>query len=288
MNNRFVINFTPGETTMHKLNGATKVMLFVVITALIIATFDIRVHIPIFIACTAAIVSMKPNWKPLMFMYGFLLLVVGIWGSIMLFFVAPEAGLRYVGQETIIIRFNNYLYLSEEFLWYAFAMFFKRSVSFVSVMMFVLSVTPSELAAGLNFMKLPYKVCIIVSLGFRTIPNVLRDYNDISNSMQMRGVEMNSKKTPLAKRLKQVAILVVPLMITSFGKVESIANAMDLRGFGKHKSRSWYSEREPSRADYVFRIITVLLLAFTVFYIVYFRNLHPWPARYWYFNYHGL
>lgn len=272
---------------MHKLNGATKVMLFIVLTALIIATFDIRVHIPLFLACVVAIISMKPNWKPLLFMFAFLVLVVGLWGTLMLFLVAPEAGLRYVGQETIIVRFTDYFYLSEEFIWYAFAMFFKRLVSFVSVMMFILAVTPSELAAGLNFLKLPYKVCVIISLGFRTIPNVARDYTDISNSMQMRGVEMNSKKASVFKRVKQAALLVVPLLISSFGKVESIANAMDLRGFGKKNSRTWYSEHEPTRADYIVRVITALLLAYTVFYIVYYRNLNPWPARYWYFNYKG-
>lgn len=287
MNNRFVINFSPGGTYLHKLNGATKVMLFIVLTALIIATFDIRVHIPLFLACVVAIISMKPNWKPLLFMFAFLVLVVGLWGTLMLFLVAPEAGLRYVGQETIIVRFTDYFYLSEEFIWYAFAMFFKRLVSFVSVMMFILAVTPSELAAGLNFLKLPYKVCVIISLGFRTIPNVARDYTDISNSMQMRGVEMNSKKASVFKRVKQAALLVVPLLISSFGKVESIANAMDLRGFGKKNSRTWYSEHEPTRADYIVRVITALLLAYTVFYIVYYRNLNPWPARYWYFNYKG-
>jgi energy-coupling factor transport system permease protein len=102
--------------------------------------------------------------------------------------------------------------------------------------------------------------------------------------MQMRGAEMDNRKVSVFKRLKQTVMLVVPLLISSFGKVESIANAMDLRGFGRKKRRSWYSEHEPGKLDYIFRGVTLLLLAFGIFYVIYFRVLNPFPATYWYFN----
>jgi energy-coupling factor transport system permease protein len=284
MDNRFVINFTPGTTLLHRLNGATKVMLFVVLTVLIITSFDVRLHIPLFLVCVIAIISMKPNWKPIAFMFGFLVVVVGLWGTFLLFLVSPGAGLNNIGQDTELVRFNARYYLSVEFLWYAFVMFFKRMVSFASVMVFILSITPSELAAGLNFLRLPYKICLIIALGFRTIPGVARDFIAVSHAMQMRGVEMNSRRISLLKRLKQSVLMVVPLIITSFGKVENIANAMDLRGFGKLKKRSWYSEHEPTRLDYIFRIFILFLFIFTVWYFVYFRILNPWPFRYWFWG----
>ena len=40
MNNRFLINFTPGSTMMHKLTGGTKVLLFALFTIAIIATIN--------------------------------------------------------------------------------------------------------------------------------------------------------------------------------------------------------------------------------------------------------
>jgi energy-coupling factor transport system permease protein len=100
----------------------------------------------------------------------------------------------------------------------------------------------------------------------------------------MRGVEMNARRVSIFKRLKQAVLMVVPLIISSFGKVENIANAMDLRGFGKEKRRSWYSEHEPSRLDYRFRVIIACLAAVTAFYIIYFRILNPWPFTYWYWG----
>jgi energy-coupling factor transport system permease protein len=284
VDNRFVINFSPGGTLLHRLNGATKVLLFITLTVLIIATFDIRIHVPVFFACLAGIVSMRPNWKPLIFMFGFLVIVVGLWGSFLLFLVVPHAGLNNIGQETVIARLSDRYYLSVEFFWYAFFMFFKRMTSFMSVMLFILSITPSELAAGLNFLRLPYKICLIIALGFRTIPGVARDYMAVSQAMQMRGVEMSSRRVSVFTRLKQTVLMVVPLVFTAFGKVENIANAMDLRGFGKNKRRSWYSEHEPTRMDYIFRVFIGLMAAFTLFYIVYFRILNPWPFTYWYWG----
>ena len=40
MNNKLVINFIPGKTTLHKMAGSTKVLLFVLFTIAIIAAFD--------------------------------------------------------------------------------------------------------------------------------------------------------------------------------------------------------------------------------------------------------
>ncbi|HWR22447.1 MAG TPA: energy-coupling factor transporter transmembrane component T [Feifaniaceae bacterium] len=281
MNNRFVISYAPGTTFMHRLNGKTKVLLFLAITVYIIATFDLRVLLPMFLLCTALIISMKPNYKPILFILGFLTLVSGVIGSLMVFFISPQSGLTKCGMETILWRYSERLYLSKELLWYVGVMFFKRVCSLAAALVFVLSITPSELSAGLNGIGLPYKICIIVSLAFRTIPDIARDYTDIKNSMQMRGLELDAKRVSVFKKLKHTTLMLMPLIISSFAKVENIASSMDLRSFGKEKKRTWYSEHEPSRADQWMRVFILLLFLCDLFYIIYFRQLHPAPFDYW-------
>ena len=280
MNNRFLINFTPGNTTMHKLTGGTKVLLFVLFTIAIISTFDVRIIAVLAVFPIAAIISMKPNYKPIRFMVGFMFVVVGLLGSIMLLLVSPNSGLTNVGGSTIIWQLNDHFYITKETLWYIFAMFFKRLASFMVVIAFVLATTPSEFASGLAYLHVPYKICTIVSLAYRTIPDIARKYTDIKNSMQMRGVEL-SKKASLGKRLKATATLLVPLIISSFSRVEVIANAMDLRGFGRLKKRTWYAEHELTKADKILRKLCILFAIYIVFYIVYYRFINPWPATYW-------
>ena len=280
MNNRLVINYTPGPTFFHKLSGFTKVFLFLVMTVAIISTFDIRLLIPLLIINVAEVISMKPNWKPIVVMFSITFITVTVIGDLMLFAVSPDAGLNNIGAETIIWSSGGRYYLSKEFLWYIFVVFVKRTTSFFSVMAFALATTPSEFASGLNRCGLPYKVCTIVSLAYRTIPDIANDFINIRNSMMMRGVEF-SKKASIFTRLKNTVLLLIPLILSSFGKVGNIANAMDLRGYGKNKKRTWYAENDPTKHDYIIRTLTVMLLVATVYYIIMYRFIHPWPVRFW-------
>ena len=281
MNNRLIINYTPGSTPLHRLNGATKVLGFAAITVFVIMTFDVRFMLAMFLLCLAGIISMKPNWRPILFMLGFLCVMAGLVGTVMIILVRPGSGLTHVGAETIIFRLSDHFFISKELLWYVGAMFFKRLTSFSTAIIFILAITPSEMAAGMNKLRMPYKICTVFALAFRTIPDIARDYMDIKNSLMMRGVELDSRRISLAKKLRQTVMLLAPLIITSFGKVGTIANAMDLRSYGKKKRRTWYSERPATRADWVARVIILALIAFDIFYITYFRILNPPAFNYW-------
>lgn len=281
MNNRLVINFIPGSTTLHKMTGGTKVLLFVLYTAAVISTFDIRVLLPLMVLPLAAIVSMKPNYKPLVFLFGFTFLTVGVIGSVMLIAVSPDVGMVHVGSHTLVMQITESIYVTKETLWYILVTFVKRTASFLVVIAFALMTTPSEFASGLNFLRVPYKICIIVSLAYRTIPDIAHRFIDIRNSMMMRGVELDSRRASLGKRLKYTGAMLAPLIISSFGRVESIANAMDLRGFGRHRKRTWYAEHELTRADRIMRAFAAALAAATLFYIAYFKIINPYPVTMW-------
>jgi len=281
MNNRLLISYSPGTTPIHRLNGATKVFGFIFITVYIIMTFDVRVMLPMLIFCMTCIITMKPNWKIIFFIFGFLFVGAGLLGSTMLILIRPQSGLGHVGGETILIRWTDHFFISKELLWYVGAMFFKRVCSLSTALLFVLAITPSELAAGFNKLKMPYKICTIMSLAFRTIPDIARDFLDIRNSLMMRGVELDSRRVGLRVILRQTVYILAPLIMTSFGRIGTIANAMDLRGFSKMKTRTWYSEKEPTKADWIARCVVVLIGSFCVYYIVFVRILNPPPFSYW-------
>jgi energy-coupling factor transport system permease protein len=281
MNNRFVINYTPGATAVHRLNGTTKVLLFLTMTVYVIMSFDVRVLAPMFALCFGLIVSMKPHWKPILFVTAFMTVMTGILGSLLIILVRPEAGENHVGAATYIVRWSGRFFLTKELLWYVGAMFFKRLCSLGTALVLVLSITPSEIASGLNALALPYKACVIISLAFRTIPDVARDFLDIRNSLSMRGVEFDPKRAGLVSRLRQLTLVLVPLIMTSFGRVETIANAMDLRSFGKNRRRTWYSHNPPMGADWFVRSFTLLLAVFCAYYIIRHRIIEPPPYDYW-------
>ena len=44
-------------------------------------------------------------------------------------------------------------------------------------------------------------------------------------------------------------------------RIDTVSNAMELRGYGKHKKRTWYMERKLERDDYLVIAFTVAFMA---------------------------
>ena len=181
----------------------------------------------------------------------------------------------------MLLQISGRYIISAESIWYLSIRFFKMMTSLVVSLTFILAITPSELAAGLYSIKVPYKIATVFSLAFRYIPDIGRDYENIKVSLQARGIELDPKKTSVITRLKQNILILVPLIITSFDRVENIANAMDLRGFGKGKKRTYYSEREDGWADRLMQVIYVSLLLFCIFWII-THQIYPQTSKMWY------
>lgn len=87
-----------------------------------------------------------------------------------------------------------------------------------------------------------YKISYSVALALRYIPDIQREYYDIAQSQQARGIGMG-KKASLVRRLKAASSILMPLILSGMDRIEAISNAMELRGFGKNKKRTWYMAR---------------------------------------------
>lgn len=267
MNDKLIINLIPGDTFLHKLSGASKTRMFALLIVVTIMTFDVRILIPLLLVSLIAFFSVKPDWKQIWWLV--VLVVVGNLTNLFLYWLAsPDAGVEYSNGSTVLFAFNSYLIVTAETMWYLFARMVKMMATFFLSLTYILAVTPSEVAAGLYSIGLPYKICSVVSLALRYIPDIGRDYTNINISMQCRGVEMDAKRASLMTRLKHTVLILVPLIISSFDRIGNIANAMDLRGFGKKKKRTYYAEHEPTKADNWFKVAYSIVGVFCLVYIV--------------------
>jgi energy-coupling factor transport system permease protein len=262
MNERLIINLIPGDTFLHKLTGASKTRLFAVLIVVTIMTFDVRIMIPLLILSLIAFFSVKPDWKQVWWLI--VLVVVGNITNLVLYWLAsPDAGMEYSNGSTVLYAFNDYLIVTAETMWYLFARMVKMMATFFLSLTYILAVTPSEVAAGLYSMGLPYKICSVVSLALRYIPDIQREYRDISQAQQARGTEM-SKKASLVNRLKAASSILIPLILSSMERIETISNAMELRRFGKGAKRTWYSGRKFSRLDLICMLVCTALMVLSL------------------------
>ena len=193
--------------------------------------------------------------------------------------ITPQYGSELVGTSTNLINIG-YAYISKETLFYVLTISLKYAVLMPITVIFIFTTHPSEFASSLNKIGIPYKIAYAVNIAFRYIPDISRDYENISISMQCRGLELDKKKASPFERLKQTVMILIPLVITSFDRVNDIANAMDLRGFGKHKKRTYYAEHEIIKGEKIFIAFYLIVFAFVIFYSIYSRVV-TFPTKMW-------
>ena len=139
----------------------------------------------------------------------------------------------------------------------------KYFVALPVAILFISATNPSEFAASLNRIGVSYRVGYSVALALRYIPDIQRDYQSISQAQQARGVELGKREKLLA-RLKNSVNILLPLILSSLARIDTISNAMELRGFGKNKKRTWYVQRPFARNDYLVLGLGVLLLVLSL------------------------
>jgi ABC-type cobalt transport system, permease component CbiQ and related transporters len=281
MSSRLLINLIPGKTLLHRLTGTTKVRFFIILLVYIIMSFDIRLLLPLCVIGIIALQSLKPNWNILKYFF-VIAFIMNLLNISLYWLVDPHCGAAWCGGgNTVLYKITDHYVVTLQSIWYLSIRFFKMMTSLVISMVFVLSITPSEMAAGLYSIKVPYKICTIFSMAFRYIPDIHRDFDNIKVSMQIRGIELDPKKASLIARLKHNVFILAPLIITSFDRIGNIANAMDLRGYGKNKERTYYSEPEEQKADKIAKVLYCLLLVFCIYWII-VHNIMPHTSKMWY------
>jgi len=239
------------------------------------ASFDLRILVPGLILQCFLLASIHPSLRRLRFVIVFMIATNLL--NILLFFIAdPLIGSKLAGKTTVLFSLSSHFIFTGETLWYFLARLSKIASVFVASLWFALSITPSQLASGLYSLKIPYKVCTMISLGLRYIPDILRDYENTKAAMQMRGMELDPKKAKLGTRLKQTSMILFPLIIITFEKVGVIANAMELRGYGQGKKRSYYCEPEATRDDFWYQLLAAaLFVGFAAYIITGWFSPHP-------------
>jgi energy-coupling factor transport system permease protein len=178
-----------------------------------------------------------------------------------MFLLAPGQGSVFMGSSTVLLELPAGYSLTQETLFYLVTVTLKYFSMFPIALVFVFTTHPTEFAASLNRIGVPYKIAYAVSLTLRYLPEVKNDFVNIMHAQQARGLDI-SKNTPLFQRLQNVAKILGPLIFSSLDRAEEISNAMTLRGFGRHKSRTWYSLRPLTRQDkLLLATITLVVIA---------------------------
>ena len=270
----FGINYIGTASCLHKLNGVTKFVLFLAWVTVVLTTFDLRlISVLIILGCSLLKITQVPFsvYKPLLIATASVLSM----NALFMFLLAPQQGSEYIGSNTVLLPLWGGYSLSQETLYYLLTVTLKYFCMLPIALVFVFTTHPTEFAASLNRLGVPYKIAYAVSLTLRYLPDVKNEFINIMHAQQARGVDF-SKNVPLISRIKNVAKILGPLIFSSLDRADEISNAMILRGFGHKKKRTWYNLKPMRKADY----ITISLIVIVVVLAVIKRILDP--QLFWY------
>ena len=258
-----IFNYINRESVIHRMSGATKLIVLILWSLAAMTSFDTRflALLPILAFIIFGLSKIRFSDVKFLLWFTFVFMVLN---NLLIYIFSPEHGVTIYGSRTVILEGYGRWTLTAEQLFYHLNVVLKYLATIPVVILFVSTTDPSEFASSLSKIGINYKVAYSVSLALRYIPDIQREFHDIMISQQARGLEMASKKQNIIKRLKNASAMLFPLIISSMDRIEVIANAMELRGFGKHKKRSWYSERPFRAPDYTAIIFVCLLMVISL------------------------
>ena len=184
--------------------------------------------------------------------------------NLFIFLFDPNQGTTLYGTRTVLCHLFWRYDLTAEQLFYMINISLKYFVALPVAILFISATDPSEFAASLNSIGISYKVGYSVAIALRYIPDIQRDYHSISQAQQARGVELG-KSEPFFARLKNSVSILLPLILTSLNRIDTISNAMELRGFGKNGKRTWYTQRPFAKRDFAALAFGAALLLVSLF-----------------------
>lgn len=264
--NADMLTYSNINSPVHKLTGASKLIFFVFWAMASMLTYDIRVLVGMFVISIIIFKISKVEFRSVSFVLYFILVFL-LLNDIAIFLLSPYQGTYIYGTRHNLMHIAGSYFFTKEQLFYQLNITIKYFSVIPMALLFIVTTDPSEFAASLSKIGVSYRIAYSVSIALRYIPDVQRDFQDISFAQQARGIDM-SRKEKFFKRLKNSAAILIPLIFSSLERIETISCAMELRGFGYMKKRTWYNFRSFSKNDYIsiFIVLCILLtsIAFTV------------------------
>ena len=244
-----ILSYIKRHSLVHELTGTTKLIFFIAWSVASMVTYDTRVLTCMLLISFVVFRVSKIRIRDISIVLG-LAAVFLLMNNLFVYLFSPEYGVDLYESRTVLLTIAGPYTITLQQLFYHLNMTLKVICVVPIALLFIACTDPSEFAASLASIGVSYRIGYSVSLALRYIPDVQREYHNISQAQQARGIDLSGKDKLLTRMKNSVAIL-LPLVLSSLNRIETVSNAMELRGFGKNKKRTWYAKRKMQRNDWL-------------------------------------
>ncbi|TYS31021.1 energy-coupling factor transporter transmembrane protein EcfT [Bacillus pumilus] len=262
-----MLSYIDRPSPIHRLTGATKLICFILWSFAAMLTYDTGVLVFMLVASIVFFQLSNVRFRDISFVVIVLAIFLVI-NNIAIYIFAPQQGVAIYGAKHELFHIAGWYNVTLEQLFYQLNITLKYVTVMPAALLFIVTTNPSEFASSLSRIGVSYRISYAVAIALRYIPDIQRDFRTIAISQQARGIDL-SKNEKLGKRIKNALSIVMPLIFSSLERIETISNAMELRGFGKHKKRTWFTAKDFQKADYVaFIFVGVVMIVSLVITLV--------------------
>lgn len=243
---------------LHQLDGSIKLIWVVCWSVFTFMFMDMRIFLALTLAGAILLGLSKIEFrymKPLIFF----VLTFTVFNSLLLLILTPNHGSKLTGTTTVLLNIGIFQ-LTLENVFYVLTISCKYIALLPITLLFLFTTHPSKFASSLNRIGVPYKVAYTVSIALRYIPDIKDEIKHIIMAQEARGAAFKRGDAPVKVILKNYMTVLVPLVLGSLERIEVVSNAMDLRGVGKEKTRTWYIRENINRNDIVALIVGILFI----------------------------
>lgn len=260
--NNALFGYSDRDTPIHNINAVSKLVYFLIALVVLMLTYDTRLIIGITVVSFIALRISRIEWREISFFIK-LILFFSFLNLLFIYLFEPEYGVSLYDSRTVIWEGIGRYTLTWEQLFYELNIALKYIAMVPLILVFMLTTNPSEFASSLNKIGVSYNIAYSISLTLRYIPDVQRDYFNIRNAQLARGTGKGD--ATIRDKLKQNIQIVIPLLLTSFEKIDTISQAMMLRRFGTQGKRTWYVQRQLKTKDY---LVILLGIAWIILFVL--------------------
>jgi energy-coupling factor transport system permease protein len=175
-----------------------------------------------------------------------LLIVIGIFSIVVWSFFAK-------GETYLFWR------MSYESLLYGISTALKIDSMIIAGIIFLSTTRNEEIFMGLIRLRMPYTMSFAFSTALRLVPTFIGAGATINDAQKSRGLNLEAGN--IFVRFKNHIPLLVPIFLTSIRSTNQLAMALESKGFGSSKKRTFYFTIGYQSDDFIIIIVLLILLA---------------------------
>ncbi|MFH7860004.1 MAG: energy-coupling factor transporter transmembrane component T [Candidatus Aenigmatarchaeota archaeon] len=256
------LTYVPKDSKINKIHPVVKVSLLLTIN---IIAWLIEDPIILFLLFLLIVFSYKIFRVPLYGLKKFLLSTIIILQAIIISYVF---GSKIPGKNIYLI-FPWGTYVSEMTIVYIIAMSFRFTSMLLGSTLMLGTMRDRDIIYGVTCLHFPYSLAFIINLSFRNMGIFIEDYSRVRDAMVLRGGKLS--KGSFLERIKNYIYLATPLAILAVRRIIEISYAVEAKGFGINKKRSYYHDYYINLKNLILTILILSLIPLTFIGKTYFK-----------------